>query len=96
MSTINITSSKVDKTYTLENENISIQGSAVTDQASGELKNLQGNCYRAGQGGAYIGNFNGVMRDQEMHYSLSEMTRRDSSMVWDAIDEIESYILGGN
>ena len=93
MSTFTITSSKVNKTYTLENENINITGSFVTDEQSGEVQTIQGSVYRGGQGGAYIGNFNGQMRDGEMRYSLSEMSRRDSMMVWDAIDEIEQHIM---
>ena len=93
MSTFTITSSKVNKTFTLENENINITGSFVTDEQSGEVQTIQGTAYRGGQGGAYIGNFNGQMRDGEMRYSLSEMSRRDSMMVWDAIDEIEQHIM---
>jgi hypothetical protein len=36
------------------------------------------------------------MRDGEIRYSMSEMSRRDSNLVWDAIDGIEPYILGEN
>lgn len=99
MSKITIMSSKVNKTYTLENENINVNGSYITDEQSGELQSVQGSCYRTngdGSQGEYIGNFNGMMRNGEVRYSLSEMSRRDSMMVWDAIDEIEQFILNGD
>ena len=93
MSTFNITSSKLNKTFELENENIHVNGSYVTDEQTGELQSINGNCYRTQEGGDYIGNFNGAMRNGELRYSLSEMSRRDSMMVWDAIDEIEQHIM---
>lgn len=98
MSKITITSSKVNKTYELKNENIIVNGSYQTDEQSGELQTVQGSCYRNQDGdmGAYIGNFNGSMRDGEILYSLSEMSRKDSNLVWDAIDEIEQFIMGEN
>ncbi len=96
MSTWNITSSKVNKTYELINENLHVNGSYVTDEITGELQSIQGSCYRNNPDsgtGDYIGNFNGAMRNGEIKYSLSEMSRKDSMMVWDAIDEIEQHIL---
>lgn len=98
MSTITITSSKVNKTYELKNESIIVNGSYQIDDPSGELQNVQGGCYRNKDGaiGDYIGNFNGSMRDGEILYSLSEMSRKDSNLVWDAIDEIEQFIMGEN
>ena len=98
MSKITVTSSKVNKTYELKNENIIVNGSYQTDEQSGELQTVQGSCYRNQDGtiGAYIGNFMGTQRDGEVKYSLSEMSRRDSMMVWDAIDELEAFINGEN
>ena len=96
MSTFNITSSKLNKTFELENENIHVNGSYVTDEQTGELQSINGNCYRTvanDEAGDYIGNFNGAMRNGELRYSLSEMSRRDSLIVWDAIDEIEQHII---
>ena len=49
-----------------------------------------------GNTGEYIGNFIGNSRGGEVKYSLSEMSRRDSMMVWDAIDELEAFINGEN
>lgn len=98
MGKITITSSKLNKTFTYENENLLITGNYQVDSQSGELQNVQGSAYRnqSGEQGQYIGNFNGYSRDGEIKYSVTDMTRRDSAMVWDAIDEIEAYILGGN
>jgi hypothetical protein len=95
MSEITITSSKINKTYELKNENIIVNGSYQTDEQSGELQTVQGSCYRNQDGnmGAYIGNFMGTQRDGEVKYSLSEMSRKDSMLVWNAIDEIEQNIL---
>ena len=37
----------------------------------------------------------GFARDgQEIKYSMSEMSRQDANLVWDAIDEIEPLITG--
>ncbi len=99
MSTFKILSSKVNKTYELINENIYVSGSYVTDETTGELQSIQGSCYRNkpdGGTGDYIGSFNGALRNGEIKYSLSEMSRKDSMMVWDAIDEIEQHILTDN
>lgn len=96
MSTFNITSSKVNKTFELSNENIHVNGSYVCNEQTGEMQSVQGNCYRNdadGGNGDYIGNFSGAVRNGDIRYSLSEMNRRDSLMVWDAIDEIEQHII---
>jgi hypothetical protein len=69
------------------------------DATNNELQSVSGSCYRItpdGGQGDYVGNFNGYMRDGELRYSLSEMSRKDSNKVWDAIDEIEANILGEN
>ena len=36
------------------------------------------------------------MRNGEIKYSVSEMSRKDSNLVWTAIGEIEPYVLGEN
>ena len=91
-----ITSSKVNKTYEFTNEDLQVNGSYVADDITGELQSIQGTCFRNNPGGGtsdYIGNFNGAMRNGEIKYSLSEMSRKDSMLVWNAIDEIEQNIL---
>jgi hypothetical protein len=99
MSKFTITSSKKDRTYIYESEDINVNGSYQLDEETGQLLNITGACYRPNpQPGSsdYIGNFNGVSRNGEIKYSLTEMSRKDSMLVWDAIDEIESNILPQN
>ena len=107
MGTIKVTSSTLNTNFTYESESLFINGSYQQDSQSGEQKTISGTCYKPKDGvqtGEYIGNFNGTMRNGEIKYSLSEMSRRDSMMVWDAIDELEAntgrkyeklYIVGG-
>ena len=83
-------------TYEYNDENLIVQGQYVKDGATGELQTISGSAYnKDGQGGqgSFIGNFNGYMRDGEIRYTLSEMSRRDSNKVWDAIDAIEAEII---
>lgn len=63
----------------------------------GVLTSYTGQCYRLtdkGQG-EFFGNFNGFSRNdgKSIKYSMSEMSRQDADIVWDAIDEIEPHIL---
>lgn len=85
-------------TYEYTDENLIVQGNFVKDGTTGDVQSISGSCYnKTEQGqGAYIGNFNGYMRDGEIRYTMSEMSRRDSNKVWDAIDEIEANIMGSN
>ena len=102
MSTFNITSSAMNNSFTYENENVTVQGSYTMDatQPIQTLQSVSGSVYKnPAQTGAqpeYIGNFNGYMRDGEVRYSISEMSRRNATITWDAIDEIEAHILGEN
>lgn len=99
MSTFQITSSTLNSVFTYENESLSINGSFVQDAKTDELQNISGTAYKPngeGQQGTYIGNFNGRMVNGVMKYTLSDMTRQDTMLVLDAIDEIEQYIAGAN
>lgn len=99
MGTFNIKSSTLNSNYEYKNDAIIVTGNFAKDATSDQLQNISGSCYRInseGEQGDYIGNFNGYMRDGRLRYSLSEMTREDSMAVWDAIAEIEQYIIGPN
>jgi len=98
MGTFNITSSNLNNQYTYSNATVIVVGNYNMDATTNTLKNLSGSCYHVenGEQGEYFGDFNGYMRDGEVKYSISEMTRRDANLVWDAIDEIEAYITGQN
>lgn len=101
MSTFNVTSSSLNNQYEYANENVTVQGNYTKDATNDTLQNVSGSVYKkpaqAGEQGEYIGNFNGYMRDGgEIKYSISEMSRRDASKVWDAIDDIETHVLSQN
>lgn len=99
MGTFNVISSTLNSQYEYKDANLVVNGSFAKDATTDTLQNISGSCYRItpeGEQGDYVGNFNGIMRDGEIRYSLSEMSRKDSNKVWDAIDEIEVNILGEN
>lgn len=98
MGTFTITSSTLNNGYDFKNASVTVQGSYTKDATTDTLQNVSGQVYQLAVGGSgeYIGNFNGYMRDGEVRYSLSEMSRQKSNMVWDAIDEIELNIIGSN
>ena len=99
MSKFNISSSTLNSNFTYENDNLSINGSFQQDAKTDELQTISGTAYKPngeGQQGTYIGNFNGRMVNGVMKYTLSDMTRQDTMLVLDAIDEIEQYINGAN
>ena len=99
MGTIKVTSSTLNTNFTYENENLFINGSYQKDAKSDELKNISGSCYKPKSGsqtGEYVGNFNGRNDSGTMKYSLSDMTRQDTIVILDAIEEIEQFINGEN
>lgn len=100
MGTFNITSSQLNNQYEYQDENLKVVGAFSKDATNNQLQNINGSCYRVAQGGQqgeYVGNFQGYMRDGgEIKYSISEMSRRDASKVWDAIDDIETHVLSQN
>ena len=99
MGTIKVTSSTLNTNFTYENENLFINGTYQKDATSGELKTISGTCYKPKdvvQTGEYIGNFNVRNENGTMKYSLSDITRQDTIIVLDAIDDIEKYINGEN
>lgn len=96
MGTFTVTASNLQNGYNYRDIAVIVTGSYNKDAQTNTLQNVSGQVYRQdaqGEQGDYIGNFNGFMRDGEIRYSMSEMSRRDSNLVWDAIDGIEPYIL---
>ncbi len=99
MGTFNIISSTLNNQYTYTDENLIVNGNYTNDAKTNALQSIAGTCYRAlpeGGMGDFVGNFNGYIRDGEIKYSVSEMSRKDSTLVWTAIGEIEPYVLGEN
>lgn len=99
MGTFNVISSTLNSQYEYKDANLVVNGNFDKDAKTNGVQNISGSCYRInaeGEQGDYVGNFNGIMRDDEIRYSLSEMSRKDSNKVWDAIDEIEVNVTGEN
>lgn len=95
MGTITISSSTLNKNFVYENEQVIINGSYQLDNDSKELKNINGTCYRPSKDekqGEYMCNFNGYLRDGEIKYTFTDLSRKDTVVVLDATDEIEQYI----
>lgn len=99
MGTFNIVSSSLKNQYEYENSEVKVNGEYTLDAPTNALQSVNGSVYvleQGGEQGAYIGNFNGYVRDGEILYSISEMSRRDANKVWDAIEEIEAEITTPN
>ena len=99
MGTFNVISSTLNSQYEYKDDNLVVNGNFAKDATTDTLQNVSGSCYRInaqGEQGEYVGNFNGNMRNGEIKYSVSEMSRKDSNLVWTAIGEIEPYVLGEN
>ena len=98
MKRFEITSSTQNSNYNYKNDYVVVQGNFVKDATSGALQSINGQCYHKdaqGNQGQYIGNFNGYpQNDGNVTYDLSQMSRADSNLVWDAIDDIEVEVLG--
>lgn len=96
MSTFKVISETKNTQYGYDNTDVIVNGNYNTNTKDGVVMNISGSVYRKNESGEqsdYIGNFNGQMRNDEMKYSLSEMTRSDSNLVWAAIDDIESHVI---
>lgn len=95
MATFEITSEVKNSQYKYENNDVIVNGGFVTNTKDNKVTNINGGVYHKenDQQGAFIGNFNGQLRNDEIKYSLSEMTKADSDLVWAAIEDIETEIL---
>lgn len=98
MGTFTITKSELKSQYTFRNEDVVVVGGYSIDAQTSTLQNVSGTVnfisQSEGDDGDYIGDFNGHPENGEMVYSLPQMSRRISNLVWDAIDEIERNIPG--
>lgn len=98
MENFHVDSSTLNNQYTYIDDYLYINGNYAVDTTTNKVQNVNGTVYRnnGGNKGDYVGNFSGFLRDDEMRYSISEMSRKDANHVWDAIDEIEANIMGEN
>jgi hypothetical protein len=82
--------------YEYTNDDVVVNGTYSSDKTEAEVQGINGQVYRKPEGegrGEYVGNFTGTMGADGMEYSLSKMTRRNTNLVWDAIDGIEARVL---
>ena len=96
--TFQVKSQTNNVTFEYKTTTMIVQGGYNKDATTTTLQSVNGTCYRVdkdGNMGEFLGNFNGYARDdQNIKYSMSEMSRKDANEVWDAIDEIEPEITG--
>ena len=81
--------------YSYENGNI-VQGNIKCQADDKKVIEHSGSVYKpneSGQIGEMIGSFRGVMRGDEMRYSLSEMTLDNQDVVKAAIREVEPLLI---
>lgn len=96
MEKFEIKSQSLTTQYEYENDDVTVNGTYNSDKTEAEVQGINGQVYRKPEGegrGEYVGNFTGTMGEDGMEYSLSKMTRRNTNLVWDAIDGIEARVL---
>ena len=96
MEKFEIKSQSLTTQYEYDNDNVTVNGTYNTDKTEAEVLGISGQVYRKPEGdgrGEYVGNFTGTMGADGMEYALSKMTRRNTNLVWDAIDGIEVHVL---
>ena len=91
-STFEIKGSTNNSTFECKTANVIVEGSFSKNAETGSLERFTGRCYRIredGERGTMIGHFNGhVDESDEIRYVFSKMSREDTNLVWEAIDEI--------
>ena len=83
------TSSKIVTQYEYENGTLTARGEHRRDVTGGQVETINGT---VSDGGQYVGDFSGRLRGEGMKYSLSEMTKEQSNVVWGVIADIEAEI----
>lgn len=100
MSKFDVTSSSLNNQYSYENEDVTVMGNYIMDVKNETLQSVMGSVYKqssvTGKEGDYIGNFNGYMRNDEIKYSVSEVSSQDAVLILTAIADIEANIKGEN
>lgn len=96
MEKFEIKSQSLTTQYEYTNDDVMVYGNYNSDKTEADVQSVNGQVYRKPEGegrGEVVGNFSGTMGKDGMEYSLSKMTRRNTNLVWDAIDGIEAHIL---
>lgn len=90
MSKLNITQQTMVTRYEYSGDGaVTAQGEYRVNSITGKLEAVSGTVYDNGQ---YIGDYNGYQRNDAVKYSLSEMTKEQSDVVWAVIADIEPQI----
>ena len=96
MEKFEIKSQSLTTQYEYTNDDVMVYGNYNSDKTEADVQSVNGQVYRKPEGegrGEVVGNFSGTKGKDGMEYSLSKMTRRNTNLVWDAIDGIEAHIL---
>ena len=97
MGKFTITMSTIDNQYNYHNESVLLGGNYFVDAQTNTFKGVSGMAYSTdtdGNQGEFIGSFNGNLVEGKMIYSFSQMTEEQYQIVWVAVKELESYVLG--
>ena len=96
MGTFAVINSTLNSSYTYTDESVVVNGSYEKDAQNDTLRSISGSVYHkteSGEQGEYIGNFNGYPIGGEIKYSLSQMSRKENNLTWNAIDDIEIHVM---
>ena len=97
MGEFTITMSTIDNQYNYHNDTVLLGGNYFVDAQTNTFKGVSGMAYSTdseGNQGDFIGSFNGHPVEGDMVYSFSNMTKEQYDLVWVAVKELESYIIG--
>ena len=95
MGTFIVKASRINKSFEVVTDALVVAGNFTIDERSNELQVINASCFRNNQGkqGDLVGTFNGIKRDSDIRYTLTEMPKADCMAVMDAIEDIEQNIL---
>lgn len=95
MGTLTIKGRTLNTSYEYVNESVTVNGGFVQEDATGELRNINGSVI-LNTTGAQIGSFNGYRNGQTMVYNQSDVPFNHLLVFLTAIQEIEQEISNDN
>ena len=93
MGTLTIKSRTIQTSYEYVNENVTVNGGYTQENATGNLRSINGSVVLKATG-AQIGGFNGYRSGQTMVYNQSDVPFEQLTVFMTAIQEIEQEING--
>ncbi len=94
MATFEITGTKTERSYVMDDDTMYAHGSFTTED--GVLMTLGGHVYESSGLHAYVGMFGGERKDGAMVYEVSVSDKTKEQQVRDVASEIEGYINNQN